>query len=417
MGGSGTRAERRLADADWLTRRATVAVLEALTAEGHKVRIVGGAVRNALMGEPVNDIDMATDARPETVMALAARAGLKAVPTGLPHGTVTVVSAHAPYEVTTLRKDVETFGRHARVDFTDDWAADAKRRDFTINALFCEADGSVVDLVGGLDDLAARRVRFIGSAVDRIREDYLRILRFFRFTATYGNGAIDGDGLAACLAERAGLKQLSGERIHTELKRLLTARKALPTLDVMLGHGLLVDIVGVPWLGRLRRVAEQEQALGAAPDPTLRLGGLAVSVEEDALRLFERLRLSCRERDRLLAMATTLPAPFPTDPEGAEQLLYRLGPVAYRDRLMLAWTRSGAAADDAGWMATVALLEGWQARQFPLRGRDLLAFGAAPGPGLGQLLAEIEETWIAGGFTEDREGLLALARRRLAATQ
>lgn len=416
MGGSPKRAERRLADADWLIRPVTQAVLDALTADGHRVRVVGGAVRNSLLGEPVNDIDLATDARPEVVMRLAERAGLRAVPTGLQHGTVTVVSAHVPYEVTTLRKDVETFGRHARVDFTDDWEEDAKRRDFTINALLCEPDGTVIDHVGGLEDLAARRVRFIGNPADRIREDYLRILRFFRFTATYGHGDVDGDGLAACVAGRAGLKRLSGERVRAEMLRLLVARNALPILDVMLGNGLLVDIAGVPWLTRLARVAELEHAVGAIPDAALRLAALSVAVEEDALRLFERLKLSGRERDRLVAMASALNTPFPDDSSGAERLIYRIGGVAYRDRLMLAWARSGAGAGDAGFLAATALARAFQPRTFPLRGRDLIAIGARPGPRLGEVLRELEEAWIAGDFAEDREALLAMARQRLAAT-
>lgn len=405
---------QRLAGAEWLGRAATQAVLAALTGAGHRVRIVGGAVRNGLLGEPVNDIDMATDARPEAVMTLAAKAGLKAVPTGLDHGTVTVVSQHTPFEVTTLRRDVETFGRHARVDFTDDWREDAARRDFTINALFCEADGTVVDYVGGLEDLAARRVRFIGSAVERIREDYLRILRFFRFTATYGTGPADGEGLRACVHERAGLRLLSGERIHAELVRLIVAKGALGVLDTMLAHGLVHAVVGVPWLSRLRRVAAIEERLGAAPDPTLRLGALAVSVTEDATRLFQRLKLSGAERDRLLAMAATLTAPFPPTPQAAEVLLYRSGAVAYRDRLMLAWAGSVASSDDPRWHGLARLAGASPPRNFPLRGRDLVGLGATPGPELGALLRQIEEAWIAGGFREDREALLARAAEVLA---
>lgn len=411
------RAERHLAGAEWLVSPATQAVFAALTVKGHAVRVVGGAVRNSLLGEPVKDIDMATDARPETVMALAADAGLKAVPTGLAHGTVTVVSDHAPYEVTTLRRDVETFGRHARIDFTDDWAEDARRRDFTINALFCEADGTVIDYAGGLADLDGQRVRFIGSALDRIREDYLRILRFFRFSATYGNGDLDGEGLDAAVALRAGLKQLSGERIHAELMRLLIAPKALPVLESMLGYGLLVDIAGVPWLTRLTRVAAQERGLGATPDATLRLGALAISVAEDAERLFARLKLSARERDRLFGMAATLHAPFAADPASAEAIIYRGGPVAFRDRLMLAWARSGATADDAQWQGLASLAKDATPRRFPVAGRDLIALGAEPGPAIGRLLSEIEEAWIAGGFKEGRPALIDMARRRLVPRQ
>ncbi|MFO1169576.1 MAG: CCA tRNA nucleotidyltransferase [Hyphomicrobiaceae bacterium] len=400
----------RLATAEWLTRSSTQSVMTALTVEGHRVCVVGGAVRNGLLGEKVADIDMATDARPETVMTLARRAGLKAVPTGIEHGTVTVVADHTPFEVTTLRRDVETFGRHARVDFTDDWGADAARRDFTINALFCEADGTVLDYVGGLEDLAARRIRFIGSAIERIREDYLRILRFFRFTATYGRDGLDVEGLRACVAERAGLRRLSGERIRAELMKLIVAKGALPVLDVMLGHGLIADVVGVPWLTRLVRVVAQEEALGAPPDPVLRLAALTVCVAEDGTRLFERLKLSGAERDRLLALGATIAMDFPTDPRSAEELLYRFGMVTYHDRLMLAWARAGVSADDAAWQTLAKNAGASHPRVFPLRGRDLIGLGASPGPRLGEILRQIEDAWVAGGFLEDRAALLERAK-------
>lgn len=407
---------KRLASAAWLTQPSTQAVMAALTAEGHRVRVVGGAVRNGLLGEQVADIDMATDARPGTVMALAHRAGLKAVPTGIEHGTVTVVADHTPFEVTTLRRDVETFGRHARVDFTDDWGADAARRDFTINALFCEADGSVLDYVGGLEDLAARRIRFIGSAVERIREDYLRILRFFRFTATYGRDGLDAEGLRACVTERTGLRRLSGERIRAELMKLIVAKGALTVLDVMMGHGLIADVVGVPWLTRLARVVAQEQALGATADPALRLGALAVSVPEDAARLFERLKLSGAERDRLLGMGASFLHDFPTDPQGTQALIYRLGAVTYRDRVMLAWARSEAHPDDPSWQALARTAGASPPRVFPLRGRDLIGLGATPGPRLGAILRQIEDAWVAGGFREDSVALLAQAKTLIGST-
>ena len=215
-----------LAGADWLARHQTQAVFDALAAKGFAARAVGGAVRNALLGRPVVDIDIATPARPEQVIEAARAAGLAAVPTGLEHGTVTVIAAHVPHEVTTLREDVETHGRHATVAFTDDWAADARRRDFTINALYCSADGEVFDPLGAYGDLGARRVRFIGEARERIREDYLRILRFFRLTAEYGAGPADAEGLGACVAERDGLARLSAERVRQEMLRLLAAPRA-----------------------------------------------------------------------------------------------------------------------------------------------------------------------------------------------
>ncbi|MBN9263737.1 MAG: CCA tRNA nucleotidyltransferase, partial [Hyphomicrobium sp.] len=233
-----------LAGAPWLERPETRAVLSALAAAGHEARIVGGTVRNALLGEPVTDVDIATTATPDETMAAARAAGLDAIPTGVSHGTVTIVAHHVPFEVTTLREDVETFGRHARVAFTADWAADARRRDFTINALYCDANGTISDPLGGLADLAARRVRFIGDARERIREDALRILRFFRFHARYSAEAIDAEGLAACAAERHLLAKLSAERVRAELLKLLDAPGAARAIAVMAAYGFIVEILG-----------------------------------------------------------------------------------------------------------------------------------------------------------------------------
>lgn len=259
-----------LADASWLQRSETRAVLGALTAAGHEARIVGGTVRNALLGEPVTDIDIATTATPDQVIAAARAAHLDAIPTGIAHGTITVVANRVPFEVTTLREDAETFGRHARVAFTADWAADARRRDFTINALYCDADGVVSDPLG-LDDLAARRVRFIGDAHERIREDALRILRFFRFHARYGEGNPDTAGLDACAKERALLTMLSAERIRSELLKLLDAPGAADAVATMSNYGFLSALLGrAPRPGVLRRLIgddtmEQREAEFSAP--------------------------------------------------------------------------------------------------------------------------------------------------------
>ena len=234
-----------LAGSDWLVRPETRAVFTALAARGFEARAVGGAVRNALLGHPVVDVDIATPARPDEVIAAAKAAGLTPVPTGIAHGTVTVVANHVPYQVTTLREDVETHGRHATVAFTGDWAADARRRDFTLNALYCNAEGRVFDPLSGYADLAARRVRFIGDARERIREDYLRILRFFRLTAEYGEGPPDADGLVACVREREGLARLSAERVREELFRLLAARRGPELVRAMFDHGLLALLLAV----------------------------------------------------------------------------------------------------------------------------------------------------------------------------
>jgi tRNA nucleotidyltransferase/poly(A) polymerase len=267
-------------------------------------RAVGGAVRNALVGRPVADVDIATDARPEEVTRAAEAAGLKAIPTGLAHGTVTVVAGGRPYEITTLRQDVETHGRHATVAFTDDWAEDARRRDFTLNALYCGADGTLFDPLGGYPDLAARRVRFIGDADERIREDYLRILRFFRLTAEFAEGPADAGGLAACVRERTGLAVLSAERVRVELLRLLAAPRGAEIGALMQDYGLLPGVLGAaPRPTLLARLAAIETVLRFAPDPVLRLAALAVEVPEDAERLRDRLRLSNDEAAKLARAA------------------------------------------------------------------------------------------------------------------
>ena len=290
-----------LKDAAWLQQAETKRVFAALAGPGIETRAVGGAVRNTLLGLPVAEVDLATTALPETVIALARGADLKAVPTGIEHGTVTVVANGVPFEVTTLRRDVETFGRHATVAFTEDWQEDARRRDFTLNALYAGSDGELFDPLGGYADLAAGRVRFIGDAEARIKEDYLRILRFFRFNAYYGKGPLDAAGLAACVQLRAGLDQLSAERVAGELRKLLVAPQAVRAVEALFDYGLLTQLLGgVPRLLRFARLVAAEEALGLPPDAALRLAALAVFVKEDAERLAARLRLSNNELAVLL---------------------------------------------------------------------------------------------------------------------
>ena len=289
-----------LKDAAWLNAGPLVALLGVLDRDGEEARAVGGAVRNALMGLPVAEIDVATTAVPEEVVRRVRAAGFKPVPTGIEHGTITVVIDKAPFEVTTLRQDVETYGRHAKVAFGRDWKTDAERRDFTINALSAARDGTVYDYVGGLDDLKARRVRFIGDANRRIEEDYLRILRFFRFHAAYASGHPDAEGLAACIAGRDGLEQLSRERVRMEMLKLLAAPRATPTLAAMAECGLLLRVLGgVPYLAAFENMAKVEAAIGSAPDAVQRLGALGVMVAEDAARLWQKLRLTNAEHERL----------------------------------------------------------------------------------------------------------------------
>jgi poly(A) polymerase len=407
-----------LAGAEWLARPATRAVFAAITVGGEQARAVGGAVRNALVGRPVTDIDIATTALPQEVMRLAAAAGLAAVPTGLAHGTVTVISEHMPYEVTTLRRDVETFGRHAHVTFTRDWTEDARRRDFTLNALYCDADGTVHDPLGGWADLVAGRVRFIGDAHARIREDFLRILRFFRFTAQYARGAPDAPGLAACVAERGGLALLSGERIRAELLRLLAAPRAVAAVSAMDEGGILGLLTGrTPDLRAFERLAAIEDALGRLPDPVLRLGALAVAEPADAARLQDRLRLSREEADRFARAAVRERCFDPGTPENAAQaFLYRHGPEAYRDAGLIAWARASDPPEDGERRRRLELPSRWSAPALPVRGADVVALGVAPGPDVGRILAAVERWWIEAGFPADegrvRAALADTAARR-----
>jgi len=405
-----------LAGAEWLKRGETSAVFAALSASGIDTRVVGGAVRNALLGLPVIEaVDLATTAEPERVMALAEEAGLKAVPTGIDHGTVTVIADGLPFEVTTLRRDVETFGRHAKIAYTTSWEEDAKRRDFTLNALYADRDGKVFDPLGGYDDLAAGRVRFIGDAEARIKEDFLRILRFFRFHAYYGKGDMDAAGLKAAVKLRAGLEQLSAERVAGELRRILVASQAARAVDALYDYGLLTGVLGgVPRLGRFERLVAIGAANALAPDASLRLAALAVFVEEDVARLAERLRLSNAEQAVLaLAAEKGLVAGLPEE-TAAKSALYRLGP-SYRSALLLAWLDSDASPDDPEWRKALALPVRWQAPSFPIGGNDVMTFGELKGPEIGELLKVLEQDWIASGFALGRDELLARALGLIAA--
>jgi len=401
----------RIVDAAWLAQGALGKLMAVLDGEGEQARVVGGAVRNVLIGQVPGDVDVATTALPPEVSRRAEAAGFKAVPTGIEHGTVTVVVDHHPFEVTTLREDVETFGRHAVVRFGRDWRADAARRDFTINALSLSRDGTVHDYMGGLADLAARRVRFIGQASARIAEDYLRILRFFRFHAAYGAGPPDPEGVHACVSARERLDKLSRERVRMELLKLLVAPRAVPTLAVMAESGLLGPVLGgVPFLAGISNIMKIEAACGLEPDPVRRLGALAVMVAEDAERLWQRLRLSNAEHDRLASMADAWWRVTPAGGETAARvLLYRLGPERFADRVLLAWARSDAGAADADWRAMATLGERWVAPVFPIKAANLMAHGVPKGPRLGAALAAAEEAWIAQGFPRDNGALAAIA--------
>jgi poly(A) polymerase len=404
-----------LAGAEWLVRPATRAVLETLERGGYGARVVGGAVRNALLGEPVKDIDVATTAEPLEVMRLAEAARLKAVPTGLEHGTVTLIARHVPIEVTTLRRDIETFGRHARVTFTTDWSEDARRRDFTMNALYCGADGTIYDPLGGYADIAAHRVRFIGDPAERIREDYLRILRFFRFTAQYARGEPDPAGLGASLALKDGLRALSGERIRAELLRLLAAPGAVATVSVMAKAGLLEPALGLECdVGLFARTAAIEEALGRPADSLLRLGALAAHRPGGALALRERLKLSNSEFERLAQMAIPDTAFEPDTPEHeAKAYLYRHSSTIFSDGAILAWAKSDATPADPARRARATLPARWHPPPLPVRGADVVALGVTGGPAVGRIVRAFEDWWISEDFPDD-PGRLSAALARLA---
>ena len=393
--------------ARFLAQPALARLLSALDGDGEETRVVGGAVRNLLLGEPASDIDLATTALPQETMRRGKAAGFKAVPTGIEHGTVTLVADGTSFEVTTLRRDVETDGRRAKVVFGRDFAADALRRDFTINALGLGRDGTVHDYCGGLDDLAQRRVRFIGDAATRIREDYLRILRFFRFHARYGVGVPDAEGLRACIAGRDGLDGLSRERVRAELLKLLVAPSVADTIGAMAGAGLLMPVIGgVPHLSRFAAIARDD---GAGVHPAFRLAALAVSVGEDASRLRDRLRLSNDEFDRIERIARAL--------EGLGGLaslpgIATLRHVAHgcgRDAAAAALVLLNASARGEGGDGVQRLIaELGRTPPFLPTGKDVVGRGIAPGPGVGRVLAAARRRWIETGCPASAEAQFAL---------
>jgi poly(A) polymerase len=402
-------AARVLADAPWLTSGPAGRVLALLNGSGEEARVVGGAVRNALLKIPVGDIDIATTALPDEVIRRALAAGIKSVPTGIEHGTVTLVIDKQPFEVTTLREDTETFGRKAKVAFGRDWVRDAERRDFTINGLSVDANAVVHDYVGGLADIAARRVRFIGEARERIAEDYLRILRFFRIHAAYGAGEPDRAGYLACIAGRGGLVALSAERVRMEMLKLMVAEGAVTAVVAMVDGGLLPQIFGgVAYTGPFAAMIALERVLGFAPDPIRRLGALGVAVTEDARRIAQRLRLTNVETKALDSIGHRWWRLAGMDEATARRRLYRLGEDAYRNRLLLAWARAGG-FDTPDWRQSATLPERWIAPKFPLKAADFISRGIAEGPALGHVLTLAEDAWLAADFPLDDAALKSIA--------
>ncbi|MDQ0394703.1 CCA tRNA nucleotidyltransferase [Labrys monachus] len=383
----------------WLRMPALAALLARLDDDGEEARVVGGAVRNALLDEDVHEWDIATTALPETVMARARAAGWKVVPTGIAHGTVTVVVEGHPFEVTTLREDVETDGRHAVVRFGRDFRADAFRRDFTINALSLSRDGVLHDYTGGLEDIAARRVRFIGDADRRIAEDYLRILRLFRFHARYGSGPIDPEGFTAAIRARDGLRRLSAERIRAELLKLMPAARAGDVLAEIDGAGfLLIVLGGIARVPSFRRLVGLEAAFGIPPDPVRRLAVLSLFTRADAARLSALLRLSNAEARRFAGMALLVESlRRPPDPARAREYLYRLGRADFEDGVLAAY----AHAPDQDFGPCLTLAASWTIPRNPFGGGDVAGLGIEAGPRVGRILACAERRWIDLGFPSD----------------
>ncbi|MER8482882.1 CCA tRNA nucleotidyltransferase [Mesorhizobium sp. M1322] len=410
--------------ADWLGERHLQRLLTVLADGGEEARVAGGAVRNALIGQPVADVDIATTTVPDETIRRAEAAGFKAVPTGIEHGTITIVAGGKPFEVTTLRADIETDGRRAKVSFGRDWKADAERRDFTINALYAEADGTIVDLVGGVADIEARRLRFIGDPEARIREDYLRILRFFRFFAWYGNGRPDAEGLKACARLKEGLGQLSVERVWSELKKLLSAPDPSRALLWMRQASVLTSVLpeSEKWgIDTIHALTRAEKDLGWMPDPLLRLEAI---VPPDAARmkmLAERLRFSVSDAGRLRQWALTAPVEPKTTEADLAKRLYRGDRQGFVDRLRLSLASARARAvedNDAlleagGFSRLLAFAGKWKKPDFPLKGADLTTLGASPGPKLGATLKNLENEWVESGFALDRGALLERAAEAL----
>lgn len=406
--------------AAWLGDEDLQRLLAVLSRDGEEARLAGGAVRNALLGEPVSDIDIATTTVPDETERRAQAAGFRTVPTGKEHGTITVIAAREAYEVTTLRADVETDGRHASVAFGTDWTHDAERRDFTINALYATASGEVIDLVGGLADLETRTLRFIGDAEARIREDYLRILRFFRFFAWYGGGRPDAEGLRACARLKDGLARLSAERVWAELKKLLAAPDPSRALLWMRQTGVLS--LALPesekWgIDAVHALVAAGNDLGWTPDPLLRLEAI---VPPDAARMVamaERLRMSKAETARLSAWAMTPPVAHSASEAALAKIAYRGDRQAVDDRLRLglasararAEQESAALAEAGGYLRLLRFLDGWEKPVFPVRGSDLAGLGMNAGPGMGRMLTALETEWVDGGFRASRDALIARA--------
>jgi poly(A) polymerase len=397
----------RIAVQPWMGGAETKAVIAALEAAGGAgcARFVGGCVRNAVIGRPVSDIDIATPLTPDAVMAALKAAGLKALPTGVDHGTVTAVARGKPFEITTLRRDVETDGRHAVVAFTTDWTEDAMRRDFRLNALYAEPDGRIHDPTGrGVADARAGRIVFVGDPQTRILEDGLRILRFFRFYAWYGRGEPDAAGLAACAALKDHILPLSHERVSKEVLALLAAEDPRPAVRLMAQTGVLA--ITLPMLEgthRFEALVEIETDYGFAPDAVLRLAALLPRDPINVMFAAEKLRLSNAQRQRLVASLGTVPRMVSwMSPRETRRAVYKLGWETFRDRAMLAWAQAEHSAGAAQWRALLPMAETWPRPSLPLSGEEVMAAGVPEGPRVGEVLREVEDWWIDQDFPADK---------------
>jgi poly(A) polymerase len=391
----------------WLTAPETARVLDALEAAGGPdcARFVGGCVRNSVLGLPISDIDIATTLMPEASMRALEAAGIRAVPTGVEHGTVTAVCDRTPFEVTTLRRDVETDGRRAVVAFTTDWSEDAQRRDFTLNSLYARRDGTIFDPTGhGVADARAGRIVFVGDAEQRLREDHLRSLRFFRFHAWYGRGEPDPGALSAIRALKDQVAKLPAERVSTELIKILAADDPRAAVRLMAQTSVLsVVLPGASDLTRFERLVEIEAEQLFECEPALRLAALLPDDQVAAGRLAERLRLSNADRDRIVAALSPTPKLKSwMSPREIRREVYRAGKTAFRDRAKLAWAASAGTAAVMQWRGMIALAEGWEPPAFPLSGDDVLKAGAPKGPLVGQVLREVEDWWIDHDFIDDK---------------
>ena len=403
----------------WMTLPATVAVIEALEAKGFAgcARFVGGCVRNTLLKTDIDDVDIATTLTPDQVTEALEQAGLKAVPTGVDHGTVTAISQGRPYEITTLRKDVSTDGRRAVVSFTKSWAEDAERRDFRLNALYADADGRLFDPTGeGIADCLAGRIVFVGDPMTRIREDYLRILRWFRFHAWYGKGDPDQAALTACKALKGMLSGRAAERTQKELLKLLAAEDPRAALRLMAATSVLSSVLPqVKALTRFEALVGIQTEQLFENDAEIRLAALLPDDVVVARDTAERLRLSNALKDRLIEAAGKEPRIVSwMSPREARRTVYKIGLRAFTDRIKLAWAASTRPSTTSQWRGLLALAETWTPPAFPLTGEEVLAAGVPKGPMVGEVMREVEEWWIEHDFMDDK---LAAVERLKAVAQ